>query len=77
MFDQRSVAIVSWMEEASQRVRLLVMLENLNCVMGLLESDFPKNRAWNSAAEKSVAGHESSLILHATADERSGGHWFS
>ena len=39
---------------------------------GFLEFDFSKTPVWNSAAEKSVAGHENSLILHATADERSG-----
>ena len=38
----------------------------------MLESDFSKNHAGNSAAEKSVAGHESSLSLHATATSTRG-----
>ena len=41
-------------------------------IIGLLESDFSKNRAGNSTVVKSVAGHASPSSLHATAGERSG-----
>ena len=39
---------------------------------GFVESDFSTDRVWSSDAQMGVAGHESSLILHATAEERSG-----
>ena len=39
---------------------------------GFVESDFSTDRVWSSAAQMGVAGHERSLILHATAEERSG-----
>ena len=39
---------------------------------GFVESDFSTDRVWSSAAQMGVAGLESSLILHATAEERSG-----
>ena len=39
---------------------------------GFVESDSSTDRVWSSAAQMGVAGHEKSLILHATAEERSG-----
>ena len=39
---------------------------------GFVESDFSTDRVWSSAAQMGVAGHESSLILHATAGSTAG-----
>ena len=50
-----------------QRVRNLHLRKT-----GFVESDFSTDRVWSSAAQMGGAGNESSLILHATAEERSG-----